>query len=82
MAAARNWEVSKDPVLQGSLLPSAGHMGKCSWGGWVGPGAVTPMHRQHSQGGRHGTGKRAGTGGAQGGHRKRRRMRMEAEALS
>lgn len=51
-------------------------------GVWVGPGAVTPMHRQHSQGGRQGTGKRAGTGGAQGGHRKRRRMRMEAEALS
>lgn len=31
VAAARNWEVSKDPVLQGSLLPSAGLLGKCSW---------------------------------------------------
>lgn len=32
VAAARNQEVSKDPVLQGSILSSAGCMGKCIWG--------------------------------------------------
>lgn len=74
--------VSKDPVLQGPLLPSADLVRKCSWRVWVGWGAVTPRHRQHSQGGRQGTGKWAGMGGVQGGHRKRRWMRMEAEALS
>lgn len=77
-AAARDPEVSKDPGLQGSLPPSAGLMGKCSWRVWVGWGS------SHSGG----TGSilrkagREGVGGAQGGHRKRRRMRMEAEALS
>lgn len=38
-AAARNPEVSKDPGLQGSLPPSAGLMGKCSWRVWVGRGS-------------------------------------------